>query len=54
MKVEKHSTQTMTEIKGQLASKDSFRALCVVYLPQIIAALGVLLAGVAAVIAALK
>ncbi|MCS0808690.1 hypothetical protein NX774_12240 [Massilia agilis] len=54
MKVEKHSTQIMTEIKGQLAPKDSFRALCVVYLPQTIAAFGVLLVGIAAVIAALR
>lgn len=54
MKLEKHSTQIMAEIKGELASKDSFRALCVVYLPQIIAATGVLLGGVAALVLALK
>lgn len=54
MKLEKHSTQTMTEIKGQLSQKDSFAALVVVYLPQMIAAVGALLLGVAAVIAALK
>lgn len=35
-------------------SKDSFAALIVVYLPQIIAAAGVLLIGVAAVLAALR
>jgi len=54
MKIEKHSTQTMVNIKGQLEATDSFKALLVVYLPQVIAAIGVLLIGVAAVIAATK
>jgi len=54
MKIEKHSTQSMVNIKGQLEKTDSFKALLVVYLPQVIAALGVLLIGIAAVISAIK
>ncbi len=54
MKIEKHSTQSMVNIKGQLEPTDSFKALLVVYLPQVIAAIGILLIGVAAVIASLK
>lgn len=54
MKIEKHSTQSMVNIKGQLETADSFKALLVVYLPQMIAAIGILLMGVAAVIAAIR
>lgn len=44
----------MIDIKGQLGPKDSLTAIWVVYLPQIIAAIGVFLAGIAAVIAVIK
>ena len=50
MKIEKHFTQSMVNIKGQLEVSDSFKALLVVYLPQVIASIGILLIGVVALI----
>lgn len=44
----------MVNIKGQLEATDSFKGLLVVYLPQVIASVGVLLIGIAALIAVTK
>lgn len=54
MKYEKYCTQIMVNIKGQLEPKDSFLALFIIYLPQAIAAIGLLCMGIAALILSLK